>query len=174
AVRLRVEAFVEPNHPGRQRIGLPLDSSHAEADLRQIVGRRDEAGGGSPNRLQLADDRTQEQREGDEEGRCSNHRDHRQQDQGVHRVASPPSTQSGHPGHCAAWVPMAPVAATMPFADVRISAATWFVVSSRAIWMVLFATCWPMVQMVDTPSRTFRAARRTRVSSTATKTSTTA
>src|SRR5262249_25198216 len=173
AVRLRVEAFVGPTHRGRRRIGLPLDGSHAEADLRQIVGKRDEAGGWPADRLQLANDRTQEQREGDEEGRCANHRDHRQQDQGVHRVASPPSTQSGHPGHCAAWVPMAPVAATRACADGRMCWGTWLVVSSRAIWMVLLATCWPMVQMVDTPSRTFRAARKTRVSSTATTTSTT-
>src|SRR5262249_19511327 len=52
--------------------------------------------------------------------------------------------------------------------------ATWLVVSSRAMWIVLFATRCPTVQMSDTPARTTRAARRISVSSAATTTRTTA
>src|SRR5262249_52424924 len=109
-----------------------------------------------------------EQRHHPDDGEDCQHHEH------IHRLASPPTTQSGHPGHWAAWAPMAAVAPTMPFAEARMSPARGFVVSSNAIWMVLLATCCPMVQIVATPSRTFRAACRTRVSSTATTTRTTA
>src|SRR5262249_54217585 len=153
-------------------VGLALDGAYAEPDLPQEVHRRREPRGWTADVLQHAIDGAQEQRERDEERGGADDRQQSQDDERVHR-SPPPSTHAGHSGHPSAGVFMAAVPAATPAADLRMEPATCRVVCSSAMWIVLLATCWPTVQIADTPVRMSLAARRMSVRSAATTSTTT-
>src|SRR5262249_62061225 len=109
--------------------------------------------------LQHAIDGPQEQRQGDEERGGTDDRQQSEDDERVHR-GPPLRTHAGHSGQPSAWAFMAAVPLATPPAERRMPPATCRVVCSSAMWIVLFATCWPTVQIAATPRRMSVAARR--------------
>src|SRR5262249_37188233 len=141
AVEYSGETGVEPRDARSEGVGLALDRADPEANLGQIVRRYRESGGGTADVLEHAIDGSKKERQRDEQ-RCRAHdRQERKDNEVAHRDPPGSVAHDGHPGHRSACALSAAVPAMTPFAQLRIEPATWSVVSSSAIRMVLFATC---------------------------------